>query len=101
MAAVISNQGGYYATFAYISECRRLGLDVLLPDVNDSAIPYTGIGRRVRAGLMQVQGLSVEAMEAIALAKAERGPFRSLSDFLGQVAIDPSDVRLLMNSGAF
>ena len=42
MAAVISNGGGYYSTFAYISEARRMGLDVLLPDVNESEKHYTG-----------------------------------------------------------
>jgi len=101
MAAVISNQGGYYSTFAYVSECRRMGLSVLLPDVNESAIPYTGINRAVRAGLMQVQGLSVDSMEAIAMERARNGPFRSLEDFLRRVAIDPSDVRLLVKAGAF
>src|SRR5262249_365786 len=65
MAAVISNQGGYYSTFAYISECRRMGLSVAPPDVNESAIPYTGEERRVRVGLMQVQGLTRGGMEAL------------------------------------
>ena len=36
MAAVISNQGGFYSTFAYISEARRMGLAILLPDMNES-----------------------------------------------------------------
>ncbi len=101
MAAVISNQGGYYSAFAYVSECRRMGLSVLLPDVNESAIPYTGLNRRVRAGLMQVQGLSVESMEAIASAREEHGPYRSFEDFLARVTIDPSDARLLIKAGAF
>ncbi|HET9480760.1 MAG TPA: DNA polymerase III subunit alpha, partial [Candidatus Polarisedimenticolia bacterium] len=101
MAAVISNQGGYYATFAYVSECRRMGLSVLLPDVNESDIPYTGINRRVRVGLMQVQGLSAGSMEAIAADRREHGPFRSLEDFLRRVPIDPSDARLLIKAGAF
>ncbi len=101
MAAVISNQGGYYSTFAYISECRRMGLSVLLPDVNESGIPYTGINRSVRAGLMQVQGLSAESMEAVATERADNGPFRSLEDFLRRMRIDPSDVRLLIKAGAF
>jgi len=101
MAAVISNQGGYYAPFAYISECRRMGLEVLLPDVNESSIPYTGINRRVRVGLMQVQGLSAAAMEAVCRAREADGPFRSLEDFLRRVAIDPSDARLLIRAGAF
>lgn len=42
IAAVISNQGGYYSTFAYISEARRMGLRVLPPDVNESEVAYTG-----------------------------------------------------------
>ena len=42
MAAVVSNGGGYYSAFAYISECRRMGLKVLLPDVNESRREYTG-----------------------------------------------------------
>src|SRR5207245_5583226 len=44
MAAVLSNGGGYYSTFAYVSECRRMGLEVRLPDVNDSDAAYTGRG---------------------------------------------------------
>ena len=42
MAAVLSNGGGYYSTFAYVSECRRMGLRVLLPDINESGKAYTG-----------------------------------------------------------
>ena len=101
MAAVISNRGGYYSTFAYVSECRRMGLAVLLPDVNESAIPYTGVNKRVRVGLMQVQGLSAAAMEAVAAEREARGPFRSLQDFLRRGDVDPSDVRLLIKAGAF
>ena len=44
MAAVISNQGGFYSTFAYLSEARRMGLAVLPPDINASAWHYTGHG---------------------------------------------------------
>jgi error-prone DNA polymerase len=43
LAAVISNRGGYYDAFAYFSEARRLGLEVLLPCVNASADATTGI----------------------------------------------------------
>ena len=101
MAAVISNQGGYYSTFAYISECRRLGLEVLPPDVNESAIAYSGVNRRVRVGLMQVQGLREEASEAIVRGREERGPFRTLADFLGRMNPDPAVARQLIKAGAF
>ena len=101
MAAVISNQGGYYSTFAYISECRRLGLEVLSPDVNESEIAYSGLNRRMRVGLMQVQGLPSETSEAILRERRERGPFRSLSDFLARTKADPSAARQLIKAGAF
>ena len=42
MAGVLANGGGYYAPFAYISECRRMGLAVLPPDVNASGRSWTG-----------------------------------------------------------
>jgi error-prone DNA polymerase len=48
MAAVISNQGGFYSTSAYVSETRRLGVRVLPPDVNHSEILWTGNSRAER-----------------------------------------------------
>jgi DNA polymerase III alpha subunit len=42
MAGVISNQGGFYSTFAYVSEARRMGLVIDPPDVNTSLIHWTG-----------------------------------------------------------
>ncbi|MDZ7270280.1 MAG: DNA polymerase III subunit alpha [candidate division KSB1 bacterium] len=100
MAAVISNQGGYYSTFAYVSEARRMGLKVLLPDINSSERAYTGKGRELRVGLMQIKGLAEESIAAILAARA-RGPFRSLDDFLQRVHIDLAQVRLLIKAGAF
>jgi error-prone DNA polymerase len=42
MAAVLANGGGYYAPFAYVSECRRMGIAALPPDVNQSGLHWTG-----------------------------------------------------------
>ena len=101
MAAVISNGGGYYSTFAYVSECGRMGLEVLLPDINDSDQAYTGRDRRVRVGLMQIKGLRDEAIETIVAERRGGGPFVSFDAFLRRVPIDPSDTRLLIRAGAF
>ncbi|MBI1951922.1 MAG: DNA polymerase III subunit alpha [Acidobacteria bacterium] len=108
MAAVISNGGGYYSTFAYVSECRRMGLAVLLPDINESDKPYTGRSAvageargAVRVGLMQIKGLRDEAVEAIVAERKGGGPFASFDEFLRRVPIDPSDARLLIRAGVF
>ena len=99
IAAVLTNQGGYYSPFAYVSEARRMGLKVLLPDVNESRKEYYGKDRLVRVGLMQVKGLREAGLEALLEARKVR-PFTSLEDFLCRVDIDPSDTRLLIRAGA-
>ena len=100
MAAVISNRGGYYSPFAYISECRRMKLQVLMPDVNESQYEYTGVDNRVRAGLMQIKGRATEASEML-LEERKKKRFRSLDDLMRRLEMHPSDLHLLIKSGAF
>jgi len=101
MAAVISNQGGYYSPFAYISEARRMRLQVLPPDINRSLAHYSGAGRQLRIGLMQVQGLSRAAVKALLEERDSAGDFTGFGDFLRRLRIDPSDARLLITAGCF
>lgn len=100
IAAVISNQGGYYDTFAYVSEARRMGLSILPPDVNASDRAYTGEGREVRVGLMQLRGLHEEALDALVAERARAGSFASWEDLRRRVRLRPSDAELLVKSGA-
>lgn len=101
MAAVISNQGGYYSAFAYLSEARRMGIRVLPPDINASGAHYTGSGRDLRVGLMQLVGLKGKALDFILAARESGGPFRSFEDFLRRARVDPSDSRILIKAGCF
>jgi error-prone DNA polymerase len=101
MAAVISNQGGFYSPFAYLSECRRMGLKVQPPDVNESDYPYTGRGGAVRVGLMQLRGLSRQGAGSLLKVRREGGPFGSFRDFLRRAAVEPADAKLLVKAGCF
>ena len=100
MAAVISNQGGFYSTFAYISEARRMGISITSPDVNESEREYTGYHNTMRVGFMQLRGFKDESMGAILDARKD-GRFHSIEDFLGRVEIDPTEVKSLIKAGAF
>jgi error-prone DNA polymerase len=100
MAAVLSNGGGYYATFAYVSEAKRMGLTVLPPHVNASEIAYTGCGTTVRVGLMQIRSLTRAAQEAIVAARRAGGPFAALQDLLERTALTHADTRVLILAGA-
>jgi len=101
IAAVISNQGGFYSPFAYLSEARRMGLEVLAPDINASELHYSGDNSELRVGLMQIQGLSRSAVQTLLKQRAERGSFRSFSDFQQRTPIDPNDTKLLVKAGCF
>ena len=101
IASVISNQGGYYSTFAYISEARRMGLNILMPDINKSQQCYFGKNQDVRIGLMQLKGLSNKSLQVILVNREKDGPFTSFDDFLTRITIDPSDITILIKAGCF
>jgi error-prone DNA polymerase len=101
MAAVISNQGGYYSPFAYISESRRLGLSILPPDINESEHRYTGREKSLRVGLMQIDGLTTDGAERLLRERRERGKFTSFSQFLRRANIARSDVERVVKAGCF
>ena len=99
MAAVISNRGGFYAAFAYVSEARRLGLTVLPPDVNRSGVRWTGEGKMLRVGLLSVKGLS-EGTQSRIVKERKLRPFDSMEDFLFRAKPREDEARQLVRCGA-
>ncbi len=99
MAAVISNQGGFYSTFAYVSESRRMGIDIDPPHVNHSDIAWKGKGQSMRVGLLAIKALSAKCRERI-IARRREKMFHSLVDFLERVRPDETEARALINCGA-
>jgi DNA polymerase-3 subunit alpha/error-prone DNA polymerase len=99
MAAVISNQGGFYSAFAYVSEARRLGLKVLPPDVNASEVRWTGKQAALRVGLLSIKDLTTAAQERIVAVRKDRA-YAGLGDFLERVRPDAAEVRALVHCGA-
>lgn len=97
MAAVLSNGGGYYSAEEYLEEARRIGLDILPPCVNRSAVRHRGRGRTLRIGLMQVKGLKEVTMEAVIGGR----PFRSMADFTARVPASRAETEALIRCGAF
>jgi len=115
MAAVLSNQGGFYSTFEYVEEARRWGIRIMLPDINRGRIPYTaemlegggssgrvppGRCNAIRVGFMQVKGLSLRTAEALEQARKEGGPFTSLADFCRRIRPAYPEARNLILCGA-
>jgi DNA-directed DNA polymerase III PolC len=100
MAGVLSNQGGFYGAGAYIQEARRLGLQILLPDINHSEHDYIGHDDWIRIGLMAIRGLRWDSLKSILRAREESGPFEDLDDFLKRTDVGFEEARGLIRLGA-
>lgn len=85
MAAVISNDHGYYGTSIYVDEVRRMGVEVLGPCVTQSEWKYQGDSKastpELRVGLMHVRGLRRVWVDEM-IAERAKGPWLSFQDFL-------------------
>ncbi|HEY8393392.1 MAG TPA: DNA polymerase III subunit alpha, partial [Thermaerobacter sp.] len=95
----------------YINECRRLGIPVLPPDINQSDERFTIVpdpgargGYAIRFGLAAIKNVGHAAIESILEARRAQGPFRSLSDFCQRVDLRHVNRRALeslIKAGAF
>jgi len=70
---------------SYISECRRMGINVLPPDVNESFRDFTAVPQGIRFGLIAVKNIGENAVESIIDSRGKDGRFKSLIDFLSRV----------------
>ena len=81
MAALISSvMGDTNSVSLYIQECKRLGIDILPPDINESYKKFTVVDGKIRFGLMAVKNVGQNFIETIIKAR-EDGPFSSFTDF--------------------
>jgi len=101
MAAVISNQGGFYRDTAYLEEARRFGVEVLAPDINTSEKHYTGHSRFIHTGLMQIKGIREKTLERLLFHRREGGPFQSIRDFLTRVGPSFEEARTFVKARVF
>jgi len=82
MAAVLNNQNSMEKITFFMEECRRMGIEVLGPDINESYMSFTANKNGViRFGLAGVKGVGEKAVESIIDERIERGPYKSVYDF--------------------
>lgn len=99
MAAVLSNQGGYYRSQAYISEARRMGINVEGPDINTSRICYHAQGNTLFIGLMAIANLKEQTRMQILAERRKGGLFFDLKDASTRLDLCREDWVSLVESG--
>jgi DNA polymerase-3 subunit alpha len=86
------------------TECGRLGIVMLPPDINQSSLDFTLEGDGIRFGLSAIKNVGSAAIEAILAARSRGGTFTSLEDFCTRVdwtVVTKRALESLMKSGAF
>jgi DNA polymerase III subunit alpha len=88
----------------YLGECRRMGIKVLPPDVNESVANFAAVGTDIRFGLEAIRNVGRNVVDAIVAAREEKGRFASFKDFLSKcpaVVCNKRTVESLIRGGAF
>jgi DNA polymerase-3 subunit alpha len=104
MAGLLTSVGDDKDKMAlYLSECRRMGIQVLPPDVNESAGPFTPVGNDIRFGLAAVRNVGTNVVEAIKRCR-QAAPYADFHDFLSKVdaiVCNKKTIESLIKAGAF
>lgn len=88
----------------YLAECRRMGIRVLAPDVNESEAMFTPIGNDIRYGLAAVRNVGENVVAGIVAGRDEHGKAADFHDFLDHSPLVVCNKRLiesLIKAGAF
>ena len=88
----------------YIELARRMGIQILPPDINASAATFSVDGGAIRFGLAAVRNVGEQAIGEMEKIRAEGGPFLSLYDFcrrVGSKQINKRTLESLIKCGAF
>ncbi|WP_431929811.1 DNA polymerase III subunit alpha [Amycolatopsis tucumanensis] len=105
MAALLTSVGDNKDKSAvYLSECRRLGIKVLPPDVNESGQRFAAVGDDIRFGMGAVRNVGANVVESIIKTRQEKGKYSSFTDFLDKselVACNKRVIESLIKAGAF
>ncbi len=88
----------------YLNECRRMKIQVLPPDVNESQSTFTPVGNDIRFGLTAIRNVGSNVVSGIVAAREEKGRFTDFNDFMEKVPALVCNKRMiesLVKAGAF
>ena len=88
----------------YLNECRRMKIQVLPPDVNESHANFTPVGHDIRFGLTAVRNVGSNVVDGIVAAREEKGRYADFNDFMEKVpalVCNKRVVESLIKAGAF
>ena len=88
----------------YLADCRRLGITVLPPDVNESGLNFASVGTDIRFGLGAVRNVGANVVASLINTRGEKGKYTDFSDYLNKVDVTACNKKVtesLIKAGAF
>ncbi|MDA0986783.1 MAG: DNA polymerase III subunit alpha [Bacteroidetes bacterium] len=105
MASALSTEiGNTDKIVLLIDDCRKNGINVLPPDVNESNIDFTVTQKGIRFGLAAIKNVGTNAVENIIKTRSEKGKFKSLYNFCYSVeykTMNKKTIESLILAGGF
>lgn len=88
----------------YLADCRRLGITVLPPDVNESVQNFASVGDDIRFGLGAIRNVGANVVASLISTRTEKGKYTDFSDYLNKIDIAACNKKVtesLVKAGAF
>jgi len=88
----------------YLADCRRLGITVLPPDVNESVQNFASVGNDIRFGLGAIRNVGANVVSSVVATRTGKGKFADFSDYLNKIDVGACTKKVtesLIKAGAF
>ena len=107
MAALLTSEKADVERIGFlIEEIKRMGIEVLPPDINESWRNFTVIPgkNQIRFGLLAIKNVGENIVESIVREREERGSFQSIEDFISRInsqVLNKKSLESLIKAGVF
>ena len=88
----------------YVDECRKIGVEILKPDINKSFTKFTVEGNKIRFGLGSIKNVGISAVDSITTERCKNGDFVDFGDFCERIygeSVNKKCIESLIKAGAF
>ncbi len=88
----------------YIEECKKMGIEILKPDINKSYTKFTVDEGKIRFGLGSIKNVGTSVIESIVNNREENGKFKDFSDFCERMqgsSVNKKCIESLIKAGVF
>ncbi len=103
-ASMTSEMGDSDRVVTLMDECRKMGIEVMPPDINESMGTFTVVDDKIRFGLLAIKNVGNGPVEQILKAREKSGKFESMADFVSTVdlhALNKRALESMISAGAF